>query len=45
MSLQIHDYSYIMLSPYSAGTYNGPNITVAAPIMLDFTTTQTTNCG
>jgi hypothetical protein len=45
MSLQIHDYSYIMLSPYSAGTYNGPNITVAAPIMLDFTTTQTTKCG
>ena len=44
MSVQIHDYSYIMLSPYSAGTYNGPNITVAAPILLDFTTTQTTTC-
>jgi Flp pilus assembly protein TadG len=43
--VQIHDYSYIMLSPFSAGSYNGPNITVAAPIMLDFTTTQTTNCG
>ena len=44
MSVQIHDYSYIMLSPYSAGTYNGPNITVAGPILLDFTTTQTTTC-
>jgi hypothetical protein len=45
VSLQIHDYSYVMISPYSAGTYNGPNITVAAPIFLDFSTTQTTNCG
>jgi Flp pilus assembly protein TadG len=44
MSLQIHDYSYTMLSPFSAGTYNGPNITVAAPILLDFTSTQTTTC-
>jgi hypothetical protein len=45
MTVQIHDYSYVMISPYSAGTYNGPNITIAAPIMLDFVTTQTTNCG
>lgn len=45
LSVQIQNYSYVMLSPYSAGTYNGPNITVAAPIMLDFTTAQTTNCG
>jgi hypothetical protein len=44
LSIQIHDYSYVMLSPYSAGSYNGPNITVASPIMLDFTTTQTTTC-
>jgi hypothetical protein len=44
MSVQIHDYAYIMLSPYSAGSYNGPNITVAAPILLDFTTPQTTHC-
>ncbi len=45
LTVQIHDYPYIMLSPYSAGSYNGPNITVGAPILLDFTTTQTTNCG
>jgi Flp pilus assembly protein TadG len=45
LTVQIHDYSYIMLSPYSAGSYNGPNILVAAPIELDFTTKQTTNCG
>jgi len=45
LSVQIQNYPYVMLSPYSSGTYNGPNITVAAPIMLDFTTTQTTNCG
>jgi Flp pilus assembly protein TadG len=45
VSVQIHNYSYVMLSPYITGTYNGPNITVAAPIMLDFSTAQTTNCG
>jgi len=45
VSVQISGYSYVMLSPFSAGTYNGPNITVAAPVELDFTTTQTTNCG
>ena len=44
MYVQIHDYSYVMLAPYSAGSYNGPNITVGAPILLDFTTTQTTTC-
>ena len=48
VTVQIHDYSYVMISPYSAGTYNGPNITIAAPIELDFTTPinlVTTNCG
>lgn len=45
VTVQIHDYSYIMLSPYSAGSYNGPNITIAAPIELDFTSPETTNCG
>jgi Flp pilus assembly protein TadG len=45
LTVKIHDYSYVMLSPYSAGSYNGPNITIAAPIELDFTTKQTTNCG
>ena len=44
VTVQISGYSYVMLSPYSVGTYNGPNITVAAPILLDFTTTQTTHC-
>jgi len=45
VTVQISGYSYIMLSPFSAGTYNGPNITIAAPVLLDFATTQTTNCG
>ena len=45
LTIKIHDYSYVMLSPYNAGTYNGPNITVAVPVELDFATTQTTNCG
>jgi hypothetical protein len=47
LTVQIHDYSYVMISPYSAGTYNGPNITVAAPVLLDFTTPidiTTTHC-
>jgi len=43
--IQIHDYSYVMLSPFSAGSYNGPNITVATPVLLDFYTPQNTNCG
>ncbi len=45
VTVQISGYSYIMLSPFSAGSYNGPNITIAAPVELDFATTQTTNCG
>jgi Flp pilus assembly protein TadG len=45
VTVRIHDYSYVMLSPFSAGSYNGPNITIAAPVELDFTTKQTTNCG
>jgi 3D (Asp-Asp-Asp) domain-containing protein len=44
LSVQIHDYSYVMISPYSAGTYNGPNITIAAPIELDFTSPETSHC-
>jgi hypothetical protein len=34
----IHDYPYVMLSPYSAGSYNGPNITIGEPINQDFST-------
>ena len=48
VTVQIHDYSYVMLSPYSAGSYNGPNITIAAPVMLDFSTPidlAQHNCG
>jgi len=36
--VQIHDYPYIMISPYSAGSYNGPNITIGEPINQDFST-------
>jgi len=45
VTVKIHDYPYIMLSLFSAGTYNGPNITVDSPSFLDFATPQTTNCG
>jgi hypothetical protein len=30
--VSIHDYPYVMLSPYIAGTHNGPNITVEVPL-------------
>ena len=36
----IHDYPYVMLSPYSAGSYNGPNITIGEPINQDFSTPE-----
>ena len=40
--VQIHDYPYVMLSPYSAGSYNGPNITIGEPINQDFSTATST---
>lgn len=36
--VQVHDYPYVMISPYSAGSYNGPNITIGEPINQDFST-------
>jgi len=38
----VHDYPYVMLSPYSAGSYNGPNITIGEPIDQDFSTPTST---
>jgi hypothetical protein len=29
--VRIYNYPYVMLSPYSAGSYTGPNITVDVP--------------
>lgn len=34
ISILISNYPYKMLSPYIAGTYTGPNITVSAPLGL-----------
>ena len=36
LTVQIHDYPYVILSPYIAGNYNGPNITIGEPIFQDF---------
>ena len=38
ITVKIHDYPYQVLSPYIAGTYNGPNITIGEPIFQDFAT-------
>ena len=32
ISIRIHDYPYVVLSPYITGTHNGPNITVVVPV-------------
>lgn len=39
VTVRIHDYPYQVLSPYIAGTYNGPNITIGEPIFQDFAST------
>jgi hypothetical protein len=39
VTVKIHDYPYQILSPYIAGTYNGPNITIGEPIFQDFSST------
>jgi hypothetical protein len=39
VTVRIHDYPYQVLSPYMAGTYNGPNITIGEPIFQDFAST------
>ena len=39
VTVKIHDYPYQILSPYIAGTYNGPNIIIGEPIFQDFTST------
>jgi len=40
--VKIHDYPYQILSPYIAGSYNGPNITIGAPVEQDFSTVAST---
>lgn len=30
--IRLHDYPYVVLSPYITGTHNGPNITVVVPV-------------
>jgi Flp pilus assembly protein TadG len=34
--VQIQNYSYIMVSPWIAGSHNGPNITAALPLGINY---------
>ena len=45
VQVQIKNYPFVMMSLFTSGSHNGPNITVGVPVFLDFATTQTTNCG
>lgn len=44
VQVQIQNYPFVMMSLYTSGPHNGPNITVGAPIFLDFSSPDTTAC-
>ena len=44
VQVQIQNYPFVMMSLYTSGSHNGPNITVGAPIFLDFASANNTAC-